>query len=123
MAQIMMLFKRCQIASSSLLSSSLPSRRPPTQLLSLMSASILIAGIHTSLVHLSGLPVTAVSVSFVDRIARRVAVAVTSRNNLFALTINGGPRGPFTAVLGCSVQQNIGVDVSLELDWTSSIRE
>jgi hypothetical protein len=72
-----------------------------------MSRSILVDGAHTSLVALSGLPVTAVSALFVRRIAPN------RRSNMLGLTINGGPHGSFTTVLECSVQQNLAVDVSL----------
>ncbi|KAJ6613513.1 hypothetical protein B0H10DRAFT_2222159 [Mycena sp. CBHHK59/15] len=82
-----------------------------------MSASILVSGVHTSLVALSGHPVAAVSASFINRIAPNC------RNNLLALTINGGPLGPFTTVLACSVQQNLAFDITLGLEWTVSVRE
>ncbi|KAJ6505081.1 hypothetical protein C8R45DRAFT_1208991, partial [Mycena sanguinolenta] len=79
--------------------------------------SILVSGAYTSLVDLSGSPVTAVAAAFLQRIAPH------RRNNQLALTINGGPNGSFTTVLECSVQRDLAVDVSLGLDWTSSARE
>ncbi|KAJ6626249.1 hypothetical protein B0H10DRAFT_2430022 [Mycena sp. CBHHK59/15] len=82
-----------------------------------MSASILVAGVHTSLVVLSSHPVTAISAALINRIASN------RRNDLFALTINGGPQGSFTTVLECCVQQNLELDVYLGSDWTSSVRE
>ncbi|KAJ6618381.1 hypothetical protein B0H10DRAFT_2433922 [Mycena sp. CBHHK59/15] len=82
-----------------------------------MSASILVAGVHTSLVALSSHPVTAISAALINRIASN------RRNDLFALTINGGPQGSFTTVLECCVQQNLELDVYLGSDWTSSVRE
>ncbi|KAF7372162.1 hypothetical protein MVEN_00075300 [Mycena venus] len=81
-----------------------------------MSRSILVAGAHTSSVTLSGPPVTAVSDLFVK------SITPNRRNNLLALTINGGIHGPFTTVRECSVQPDMNVDVSLGLDWTASVR-
>ncbi|KAJ6627930.1 hypothetical protein B0H10DRAFT_1992742, partial [Mycena sp. CBHHK59/15] len=72
-----------------------------------MSASILVAGVHTSLVALSSHPVTAISAALINRIASNRC------NDLFALTINGGPQGSFTTVLECC----------LGSDWTSSVQE
>ncbi|KAF7359604.1 hypothetical protein MVEN_00684200 [Mycena venus] len=82
-----------------------------------MAQSILVAGVHTSLVALSSSSVTAVSASFLQKIAP------DRRNDLLALTINGGPHGSFTTVLECSVQHNLALDVSLGLDWNASVRE
>jgi hypothetical protein len=78
---------------------------------------MLVAGIYTSLVAMSRCPATAISSAFINRIAPN------RQNNLLPLTVNGGPHGSFTAVLECSVHQDLAVDVSLGLDWTASVRE
>ncbi|KAJ6591879.1 hypothetical protein B0H10DRAFT_2233196 [Mycena sp. CBHHK59/15] len=81
-----------------------------------MPASILVAGVYTNLVAFSGDPVTVISSAFVDRVASR------HRNNLLALTINGGQLGSFTDVLECSVRRNTEADdISLGLDWMASV--
>ncbi|KAJ6631820.1 hypothetical protein B0H10DRAFT_1975260, partial [Mycena sp. CBHHK59/15] len=41
----------------------------------------------------------------------------------FALTINGGPHGSFTVELECTISSQLPVDISLGLDWKTSVRE
>ncbi|KAJ6470225.1 hypothetical protein C8R47DRAFT_1149068, partial [Mycena vitilis] len=78
--------------------------------------SILVNGLHTSRVYTSDFsPTTVLSASF--------AALLDQSCTRFALTVNGGPRGSFTAVLPCFISPHLAVDICLGLDWKASVRE
>ncbi|KAJ6452724.1 hypothetical protein C8R47DRAFT_1168849 [Mycena vitilis] len=78
--------------------------------------SILVNGLHTSRVYTSDFsPTTVLSASF--------AALLDQSRTRFALTVNGGPRGSFTAVLPCFISPHLAVDICLGLDWKASVRE
>ncbi|KAJ6582383.1 hypothetical protein B0H19DRAFT_1229360 [Mycena capillaripes] len=80
--------------------------------------SILVEGAYTSRLLTSSVsPVTVVSSAFIR------SRLPPSQSRTFALTINGGTHGSFTAVLPCFVSPHLAVDVCLGLDWKASVRE
>ncbi|KAJ7939292.1 hypothetical protein B0H13DRAFT_1851024 [Mycena leptocephala] len=80
--------------------------------------SILVNGLYTCCVSTSPLlPVTVLSSAFLHSHFPR------HRSRRFALTINGGPHGSFTAELECSISSSQSVDICLGLDWKASVRE
>ncbi|KAJ7875088.1 hypothetical protein B0H13DRAFT_1894294 [Mycena leptocephala] len=80
--------------------------------------SILVNSLYTCCVSTSPLlPVTVLSSAFLHSHFPR------HRSRRFALTINGGPHGSFTAELECSISSSQSVDVCLGLDWKASVRE
>ncbi|KAJ6500221.1 hypothetical protein C8R47DRAFT_1068440 [Mycena vitilis] len=60
-------------------------------------------------------PTTVLSASF--------AALLDQSRTRFALTVNGGPRGSFTAALPCFISPHVAVDICLGLDWKASVRE
>ncbi|KAJ6544387.1 hypothetical protein B0H19DRAFT_1309833 [Mycena capillaripes] len=80
--------------------------------------SILVNGVYTSRLYTSSVsPVTVVSSAFVR------SRLPPGQSRTFALTINGGIHGSFTAVLPCFVSPHLAVDICLGLDWKASVRE
>ncbi|KAJ7110898.1 hypothetical protein C8R44DRAFT_883362 [Mycena epipterygia] len=81
--------------------------------------SILVDSVHTSGVTLSTSAQSALSRHFVD------SHFPSHRSSLYAFTINGGRHGSFTSVLDCAVSSTLDsdTDVSLGLDWKSSLHE
>ncbi|KAJ7090669.1 hypothetical protein C8R44DRAFT_891835 [Mycena epipterygia] len=81
--------------------------------------SILVDSVHTSSVTVS----SERSGSILSNSFVRSQFPAHRSSSPFAFTINGGPHGSFTVVLPCTVSSNMAADVSLGLDWTSSVRE
>ncbi|KAF7354116.1 hypothetical protein MVEN_01099000 [Mycena venus] len=79
--------------------------------------SILVDSVYTSSVKLSTSSQTVLSRHFAS------SHFPSHVSSLYAFTINGGPHGPFTTVLDCSVSSSSLADVSLGLDWKASMRE
>ncbi|KAF7358064.1 hypothetical protein MVEN_00854000 [Mycena venus] len=79
--------------------------------------SILVDSVYTSSVKLSTYSQTVLSRHFAS------LHFPSHASSLYAFTINGGPHGPFTTVLDCSVSASSTADVSLGLDWKASMRE
>ncbi|KAF7328375.1 hypothetical protein MVEN_02553100 [Mycena venus] len=79
--------------------------------------SILVDSVYTSSVKLSTYSQTVLSRHFAS------LHLPSHASSLYAFTINGGPHGPFTTVLDCSVSASSTADVSLGLDWKASMRE